>query len=157
MAPATAPLLDSTFDNCRAGAGVADRTGSRGRWKTLLHPRRWIEPGRRHPRDKQVSNVYDLVVETAEYVGVEEIARDKVVANSDYVGSGYGQPTPEMVEAVSLLARTEGILLDPVYSGKAMAGLIGEIRKGTFSKDDNIVFVHTGETAALFAYESAIQ
>ena len=79
-----------------------------------------------------------------------------MVANDDYVGPGYGQPTPEMVEAVSLLARTEGILLDPVYSGKGMAGLIGEIRKGTFSKDENIVFVHTGGSAALFAYQSAI-
>ena len=59
-----------------------------------------------------------------------------------------------MVEAVSLLARTAGILLDPVYSGKGMAGLIGEIRKGTFSKDENIVFVHTGGSAALFAYEA---
>ncbi len=59
-----------------------------------------------------------------------------------------------MVEAVNLLARTEGILLDPVYSGKAMAGLIGEIRKGTFSKHENIVFVHTGGSAALFAYEA---
>ena len=87
-------------------------------------------------------------------MGVEGIARDKVVANGDYVGPGYGQPTPEMVEAVGLLARTEGILLDPVYSGKGMAGLIGEIRKGTFTKDKNIVFVHTGGSVALFAYET---
>ena len=108
----------------------------------------------RNPRDKQESAVHDLVIDTAEYVGVGKIARNKVVANDDYVGPGYGQPTPGMVEAVSLLARTEGILLDPVYSGKGMAGLIGEIRKGTFSKDDNIVFVHTGGTAALFAYET---
>ena len=55
---------------------------------------------------------------------------------------------------MNLLARTEGILLDPVYSGKGMAGLIGEIRKGTFTKDENIVFVHTGGSAALFAYEA---
>lgn len=109
----------------------------------------------RLPRDKQEELVYNLAVETAAYVGMKgEISRESVVANSDYVGPGYGQPTPEMVEAVNLLARTEGILLDPVYSGKAMAGLIGEIRKGTFSKDDNIVFVHTGGTAALFAYEA---
>ncbi len=108
----------------------------------------------RNSSDKQESAVHDLVVDTAAYVGVEEIARDKVVANDDYVGPGYGQPTPEMVEAVGLLARTEGILLDPVYSGKGMAGLIGEIRKGTFSKDENIVFVHTGGSAALFAYEA---
>ena len=109
----------------------------------------------RLPRDKQEELVYNLAVETAAYVGIKgEISRESVVANSDYVGPGYGQPTPEMVEAVNLLARTEGILLDPVYSGKAMAGLIGEIRKGTFSKDDNIVFVHTGGTPALFAYEA---
>ena len=109
----------------------------------------------RLPRDKQEELVYNLAVETATYVGMKgEISRESVVANSDYVGPGYGQPTPEMVEAVNLLARTEGILLDPVYSGKAMAGLIGEIRKGTFSKDDNIVFVHTGGTVALFAYEA---
>ena len=108
----------------------------------------------RNPRVKQESDVYDLALETADYLGVEGIARDKVIANSDYVGPGYGQPTPEMMEAVRLLARTEGILLDPVYSGKAMAGLIGEIRKGTFSKDETIVFVHTGGSVALFAYES---
>ena len=58
-----------------------------------------------------------------------------------------------MMEAVSLLALTEGILLDPVYSGKGMARLIGKIRKGTFSKNENIVFVHTGGSAALFVYE----
>ncbi len=109
----------------------------------------------RQPREKQEEIVHDLAVETAAYVGIKgEISRESVVANSDYVGPGYGQPTPEMVEAVYLLARTEGILLDPVYSGKGMAGLIGEIRKGTFSKDDNIVFVHTGGSAALFAYEA---
>ncbi len=108
-----------------------------------------------HPREKQEKTVHDLAVETAEYVGVRgEISRAKVIANGDYVGPGYGQPTPEMVGAVNLLARTEGILLDPVYSGKGMAGLIGEIRKGTFSKDDNILFLHTGGTAALFAYEA---
>lgn len=109
----------------------------------------------RQPREKQEEIVHDLAVETAAYVGIKgEISRESVIANSDYVGPGYGQPTPEMVEAVYLLARTEGILLDPVYSGKGMAGLIGEIRKGTFSKDDNIVFVHTGGSAALFAYEA---
>ncbi len=109
----------------------------------------------RHPRNKQEEIVHELAVETAAYVGIKgEISRASVVANSDYVGPGYGQPTPEMVAAVNLLAQTEGILLDPVYSGKGMAGLIGEIRKGTFSKDENVVFLHTGGSAALFAYEA---
>ena len=75
-----------------------------------------------------------------------------MVAECDYVGPGYGLPTPAMVEAVELVARSEGILLDPVYSGKAMAGLIDLVRKGRFGKDSDVVFVHTGGSAALFGY-----
>jgi L-cysteate sulfo-lyase len=74
------------------------------------------------------------------------------VANADYVGDGYGVPTPAMVEAVALTARCEGILLDPVYSGKGMAGLIDLVRKGFFRREDNVVFLHTGGAMALFAY-----
>jgi 1-aminocyclopropane-1-carboxylate deaminase/D-cysteine desulfhydrase-like pyridoxal-dependent ACC family enzyme len=74
-------------------------------------------------------------------------------------GSGGTQagliPASTACEAVSLLAETEGVLLDPVYSGKAMSGLIDLVRKGAFGKDKNIVFVHTGGHAALFAYEPA--
>jgi L-cysteate sulfo-lyase len=58
-----------------------------------------------------------------------------------------------MVEAIELTARSEGILLDPVYSGKGMAGLMGLVREGRFGADENIVFVHTGGSAALFAYQ----
>jgi len=58
-----------------------------------------------------------------------------------------------MAEAVNLLARTEGILLDPVYTGKAMAGLVDLVRKGVFEKDQNILFVHTGGSPALYVYE----
>ena len=64
-------------------------------------------------------------------------------------------PTPGMREAVRLLAETESVLLDPVYSGKAMAGLIDLVRKGSFRTDENIVFIHTGGQAGLFAYEPA--
>ena len=81
-----------------------------------------------------------------------ELRRESVPANCDYVGDGYGVPTAGMVEAVTLLARTEGILLDPVYSGKGMAGLIDLVRKGHFKKDENVVFLHTGGSAALFGY-----
>ena len=59
-----------------------------------------------------------------------------------------------MIEAVTLLARTEGILLDPVYSGKAMAGMIDHIRKGTFRANEEIVFLHTGGATSLFGYKS---
>jgi L-cysteate sulfo-lyase len=85
------------------------------------------------------------------------VAREAVVANCDYVGEGYGLPTEAMGEAVRMLAREEGILLDPVYSGKAMAGLIDLIRKGALAKGETIVFLHTGGAAGLFAYNSFLQ
>jgi len=62
-----------------------------------------------------------------------------------------------MLEAVTLLAQLEGILLDPVYSGKGMAGLIDLVRKGHFGKDDNVVFIHTGGSAGLFGYRPVLQ
>ena len=93
----------------------------------------------------------------ADRLGVKGgIPRDRVVANCDYVGGGYGVPTDGMVEAVRLFARHEGILLDPVYSGKGAAGLIDLIRKGYFKKSDNVVFVHTGGSAGLFAYRRSL-
>jgi L-cysteate sulfo-lyase len=74
------------------------------------------------------------------------------VANCDYVGKGYGIPTEGMVEAVRMVARLEGILLDPVYSGKAMAGMIDLIRKGEIRKSETVVFLHTGGAVGLFGY-----
>jgi D-cysteine desulfhydrase family pyridoxal phosphate-dependent enzyme len=71
-----------------------------------------------------------------------------------YAAPGYGQPNPGMVEAVQLLARLEGIVLDPVYTGKAMAGLIDLVRKGTFGANETVVFIHTGGAPGLFAYEN---
>ena len=81
-----------------------------------------------------------------------EIPRDAVNCFGDYVGPGYSLPTPEMAEAVKLVARTEGILLDPVYTGKTMAGLIDLVRQGYFKKESNILFVHTGGSPALYVY-----
>ncbi|MDH5782963.1 MAG: D-cysteine desulfhydrase [Candidatus Bathyarchaeota archaeon] len=82
----------------------------------------------------------------------EVVNRKDVVLIGDYAGEAHGVPTPEAVEAIKLVAQTEGILLDPVYTGKAMAGLIDLIKKEHFKKDDNVVFIHTGGTPALFAY-----
>jgi L-cysteate sulfo-lyase len=112
--------------------------------------------GVRAAREAQENNVYKLAAATADKLGVRGgIARDRVVANCDYVGAGYGKPTDGMVEAVTLVAQTEGLLLDPVYSGKGMAGLIDLIRKGHFKKTDTVVFLHTGGSAALFGYMNA--
>lgn len=110
--------------------------------------------GVRNPRDKQEANVHALAEATAAKLGVKGgIPRAAVEANCDYVGAGYGIPTDGMAEAVMLLARTEGVFLDPVYSGKAMAGLIDLIRRGAFGKEENVVFVHTGGQVGLFAYK----
>jgi L-cysteate sulfo-lyase len=84
------------------------------------------------------------------------ICADDVTNLDDYVGQGYGQPTAAGVEAIKLLAQTEEILLDPIYSGKGMAGLIDRIRRGQIGKDETVVFIHTGGTPALFAYNSEL-
>ncbi|MBZ4688209.1 MAG: pyridoxal phosphate-dependent enzyme D-cysteine desulfhydrase family [Clostridiales bacterium] len=113
----------------------------------------------RNEKEKQEQNVYNLVQKTAERVGIKEgfIPREAVKVFDDYVGPGYSLPTDEMVEAIKMLARTEGILLDPVYTGKAMAGLIGLVRKGYFSQDDKVLFIHTGGSPALYAYTSLFE
>jgi L-cysteate sulfo-lyase len=114
--------------------------------------------GVRLPKDRQEANVHRLAEETAEFVGVRGgIDRASVVANCDYVGPGYGQPTPGMTEAVLMLARLEGVLLDPVYSGKGMAGLIDLIRKGEIGRNENVVFLHTGGAVGLYGYAGVFE
>ena len=104
-------------------------------------------------REVQEQRVFELAERTAEFVGARgAVSRDDVVCNCDYVGPGYGVPTEAMNAAILLLARLEGLLFDPVYSGKALAGMIDLIRKGFFGDAENIVFIHTGGTAGLFAY-----
>jgi D-cysteine desulfhydrase family pyridoxal phosphate-dependent enzyme len=78
-----------------------------------------------------------------------------VIVYDEYSRDGYGVPNAAMVEAVRLVARTEGILLDPVYTGKAMAGLIDLVAKGRFTRDQSVVCVHTGGGPALFAYQDS--
>ena len=109
----------------------------------------------RAPKEAQEENVYRLACETAEFIGSSAaLNRSDVVANSDYVGEGYGMPTDGMIEAVEMTARHESILLDPVYSGKAMAGLIDLVRQGFYRREENIVFIHTGGAQALSGYRS---
>ena len=121
--------------------------------KALHSPIALLGIGVRAPQDKQERMVHDLACRTWELLGLPgTVPREAVRANCDYVGGGYGVPTPGMAEAITLLARTEGILLDPVYSGKGMAGLIDLIRQGRFAKDENVVFLHTGGSVALFGY-----
>ena len=110
-----------------------------------------------NPRERQEAAVHALAEKTAiEKLGLAGIRREAVQANCDYVGAGYGIPTDGMVEALMMLARLEGIFLDPVYSGKGMAGLIDLVRKKTWGAEQNIVFLHTGGQVGLFAYRTAL-
>lgn len=112
--------------------------------------------GVRAPKPKQEENVYNLACATADKLGCPGVVRrEDVVANTDYVGEGYGIPTPGGIEAIRMFAELEAILLDPVYSAKGAAGLIDLIRKGHFKKGERIVFVHTGGSVALFGYDAA--
>ncbi len=105
------------------------------------------------PKEVQEEIVYKLAVETAERLHVRGgIDREAIVCFGDYVGPGYSLPTDSMIEAVTLFAKTEAVLLDPVYSGKAAAGLINQVRKDTFAKGSNVLFLHTGGSPALYAY-----
>ena len=108
-------------------------------------------------RDVQEEIVYDLVKQTATHLGINSaIPRDAILCFDAYVGPGYSLPTPAMAEAVRMLAGLEGILMDPVYTGKAMAGFIDLIRKDFFSKEENVLFVHTGGSPALYVYMEEI-
>jgi len=109
------------------------------------------------PKDVQEELVYNLVNQTAAHVGIKSaIPRDAVLCFAEYVGPGYSLPTPQMAEAVRMLARLEGILMDPVYTGKAIAGLIDLVRKGYFTKEENVLFIHTGGSPALHVYMTEI-
>jgi L-cysteate sulfo-lyase len=108
------------------------------------------------PRDVQEQRVYELACATAALIGADgSVRREDVMACCDYIGEGYGVPTAGMKEALLLLARLEGLLFDPVYSGKALAGMIDLARRGEF-EGEQIVFLHTGGSAALFGYLDAL-
>lgn len=108
-------------------------------------------------KEEQESLVYDLVQRTADHVGVKSsIPRESVLCFGDYWRPKYSLPNKKMVEAVNLMAKTEGILLDPVYTGKAMAGLVDLSRKGYFKKGENVLFVHTGGSPALYVYRKPL-
>ncbi len=112
----------------------------------------------RRTRAEQEKNVHTLAEATAALLELPGgIPRASVVALDEWVGPGYSLPSSEMIEAVRLVARMEGVLLDPVYTGKAMAGLIALAKRGHFERDHNVLFVHTGGSPSLFAYQSVLQ
>ncbi|WP_238085063.1 D-cysteine desulfhydrase [Pseudescherichia vulneris] len=107
-----------------------------------------VTVSRKH--DEQKPKVVALQQAIARELEVE--ARADIILWDEYFAPGYGTPNEEGVEAIKLLARLEGILLDPVYTGKAMAGLIDGINQNRFKDQGPILFIHTGGAPALFAY-----
>ena len=109
----------------------------------------------RHKKDIQVDKVYEEAKKTCEKLQCNILDKSDIIVYDEYIGTGYGEPTKGMIEATKLLAKKEAILLDPVYSGKAFAGLIDLIRNKKFTKNDNVLFIHTGGAVSLSAYEWA--
>jgi len=157
-------ILDQTFDMGLAFDHIVCASGSAGTHAGLLVGLQARSAGIpligvnvRRPRAEQEANVHALACATAELLCLAAgIDRAAVTALDEWVGPGYSLPSPEMVEAVRMVAKLEGLLLDPVYTGKAMAGLIGLIRRGAFGKGEAVLFVHTGGSPALFAYQDVL-
>ena len=151
---AQADVTPSALYVCSAGstgAGISLATVALGQTFAVQHitPIVW-------PWDTQAV-MTDIANGAAERLGIKtRLEPTDINVTEEYVGVAYGVPTPECLEAIALLARTEGILLDPSYSGKSMAGLIDHIRDGRFSSDQDVVFIHTGGTPALFAYNEQL-
>ncbi len=113
--------------------------------------------GVRRSVEEQEELIGALVTETREFLGLpSELSEGELEIFDDYVGPGYSLPTEEMAEAVRIFARTEGMLLDPVYTGKAAAGLLDLIQKGHFQKGEKVLFLHTGGSPGLYAYQDVI-
>ena len=106
--------------------------------------------------DRAQHQTLEMVSSTLSILGSDSnVAADAVQLSDDQLGEGYGLPTKAMLEAVRLLARKEGLLLDPVYSGKAFAGLLAAILAGEIPNDQAVLFIMSGGTPGLYAYEPA--
>ena len=143
---------------------IIHATGSSGTQAGLLAGKKYFKSqlqiigiSVRYEKKIQEEKVYNEAKKICEKLKCDVLDRSEVVAYDDYIGSGYGEPTDGMIEATNLLAKKEAILLDPVYSGKGFAGLIGLIRQKKFTKEDNILFIHTGGAVSLSAYEWAFK
>jgi 1-aminocyclopropane-1-carboxylate deaminase/D-cysteine desulfhydrase-like pyridoxal-dependent ACC family enzyme len=83
------------------------------------------------------------------------IEDDDLLTDQEFIGEGYGIPTTACIDAINMVAECEGILLDPVYTGKAMACLIDHVRRGSLDPSSTVVFLHTGGAPGLFAHANA--
>jgi D-cysteine desulfhydrase family pyridoxal phosphate-dependent enzyme len=108
------------------------------------------------PVSEVQARVLTLAQAAIERLGfTQTIPPQAVIVHGGFIGPGYGMPTPEGAEAIRLAARCEGIFLDPTYTGKAMAGFLAYTRTGHFSRDETVIFLHTGGEPALFVGEGS--
>jgi D-cysteine desulfhydrase len=105
-----------------------------------------------HSAAESFASLLDLVGATARLMGVDAPSLDHVSVDDSAFGPGYGVPTEEMWDALRLFGRTEGIVLEPVYNGKAAAALMGRAARGEFEAGEHVVFLHTGGLPGLYGY-----
>ncbi|RON33317.1 D-cysteine desulfhydrase family protein [Pseudomonas brassicacearum] len=109
-------------------------------------------------RDSSAVRTRQLTQDALALLGSNTVVQaEEIAIDGSQLGDGYGLPTPAMQEAVRLMARAEGLLIDPVYSGKAFAGLLADLRQGRYRSGDNVLFVMTGGTPGLYAYRETFQ
>jgi len=143
-------LFVSSYDSTQAGLEIGNLALGSDMQIIGIAPANWL-PGAQEAVAKYAN-------QAAARLGVEGRVNAKDVVNlDDYVGERYGVPTPDGIEMIKLMARTEGIFLDPVYTGKAMAGLRDYVRKGRIASRDTVIFLHTGGHPALFAYADELE
>ena len=156
----TLELVAQLFQNGESPGRLYFANGSRGTQAGLaLGAKMYSAPYRIYGiavsggEPEKTQRAIRIATEAAQILGVAaRITAEDLINDESYIGPGYGIATPACVEAIRLLATSEGILLDPVYTGKAMAGMIGDIRAGVIDPGQTVVFLHTGGTPALFAH-----
>jgi D-cysteine desulfhydrase family pyridoxal phosphate-dependent enzyme len=156
----TLELMSQLFQSGEAPSRLYYANGSRGTQAGLaLGAKMYSAPYRTYGiavsggEPEKTQRAIRIASEAAQLLGVaSHVTAQDLINDENYIGPGYGITTPGCVEAIRMLAGVEGILLDPVYTGKAMAGMIGHIRRGDIAADDTVVFLHTGGTPALFAH-----
>jgi D-cysteine desulfhydrase len=148
-----------SFDDIVVASGSGGTHGGLLAGKALFgFPGRLLGVSTRHPTAVQKAHIESLARETLAFLESKAtVPAEWVNVGDDWVGPGYSIPDERTIEAIRLFASEEGVLLDPVYTGKTAAGLIGMIRRGDLTKGKRVLFWHTGGWPALFAYGDHLQ
>ena len=108
-------------------------------------------------RDECIAYIKQLINETEDVLGLDSrVKNDEIFVFDEYIGEGYSVPTSEGIDAIRLVAQTEGIFLDPIYTGKAMAGLTDLVKKDLIGSDKTVIFLHTGGSPSIFSNSTII-